>query len=287
MASATGSAQGLELTGLIDGLIKPSQPVLIVIVIAVAALAAAAFSALLRPPPREERYARYLSFFQRRQAEWCLHDERHESRPQRLFKEVMRQHMLLRLFRSADWNPLPPPSRLRTIAMLLAIVQATGLVAVLFFLPPIRFALSGFVGSADPLPILVATFACVAVQLCLRVALEFVFRARSSVLFQRPDLMGRTEGHVLARAALANFDHNHTLHRMLWQWRQSILDMEQLVALVARLRYQRTMETWRQACAVIEERNAAERLRAQKLHAWGLVDPEWLGQFAGAVVEVE
>ena len=271
----------MELAGLVDGLVKPSQPVLVVAVITVTALAAAALSALLRPPPREERYTRYLSYFQRRQAEWCSQDERTESRPQRLFKEVMRRHILLRLFRSAEWNPLPPPSRLRTIAMLLAIVQATGLVAVLFFVPPIRFALSGFIGSTHLLPILAATFACVAVQLCLRVALDFVFRARSTVLFQRPDLMGRTEGHVLARAALANFDHSHTMHRMLWLWRQNIIDMEQLGALLARLRYQRTMDTWRQACAIIEERNAAERLRAQKLHAWALVGPDWLGEFAG------
>ena len=43
MASTTGSA-GMELAGLVDGLVKPSQPVLVVAVITVTALAAAALS---------------------------------------------------------------------------------------------------------------------------------------------------------------------------------------------------------------------------------------------------
>ena len=264
-------------------LAAPSQPALAAAAISATAVVLLLISSCIRPPPREVRYSHYLSHFQRRQAEWCLHDMAGKSGPQRLFKEVLRRHVLLRLFGPADWNPMPPPPRLRTIAVLLAIVQATGVVAMLFFVPPVRFALSGFIGMADLLPVITATAACVAVQLSLRVALDVVFRARSSVLFQRPDLMGRTEGHVLARAALAHFDHSHNMRRMLRLWQQNIIDMEQLGAFLARLRYQRTMEIWRQACAVIEERNAAERLRAQKLHAWTLVDREWLSQFAGAV----
>ena len=35
--------------------------------------------------------------------------------------------------------------------------------------------------------------------------------------------------------------------------------------------------------ALIDERNTAARLRAQKVHAWALVDPDWLGGFTASV----
>lgn len=195
---------------------------------------------------REQRYLHYLNFFKRRYFQ-CVREDILAPSNTQLLRDAMRHHSLFRLFFRAEWSPqLPRPSRLRTIAVILALVQATGLVAVAFFLPPIRSALPGIAAVHDLLPTVIAIATCILVQVCLQVTLDGLFRVHSSVVKRWPDALGRTEGHVIARAALAHFDEVHTIRSMLLLWRQNVSEMEQLGALLARLRFHHAVRVWKE-----------------------------------------
>ena len=101
-------------------------------------------------------------------------------------------------------------------------------------MPSVRGSLPAVGSSADFLPATLATVTCVATYLCLRAVLERALRAKARVLFSRPDDGGRTEGHVLARAALRHFDWAHTLRSSIRTWRQNLWEMEQLAGVLIR-----------------------------------------------------
>ena len=88
----------------------------------------------------------------------------------------------------------------------------------------------------DPLTLVAATLICILVQLSVRFGVEAALRKRARVLFRRPDTDGRTEGHLLARAALTHFDQTHTLRSCLLLWKRTLQEMEQMTAVLVHLR---------------------------------------------------
>jgi hypothetical protein len=169
-------------------------------------------------PARSQRFARYLAHFHRRHAAW-IGEVEPPARGMRTLGAIVTNHSLLRLLFRPEWDPLPPPSRARAALVLLALVQACAAAAMAFLLPPIRAIFAGG-DDVDHLassewPTLRACGFSMAVHLLVRFGLDRLLDWRQRLLFRRPDALGRTEGHLLARAALAHFDEAHTLRSCL------------------------------------------------------------------------
>ena len=230
-------------------------------------------------PTAQERFLRYLGFYMRRHAEWTGVDDDPASMLYKLLAAVVADHSLLRLVFPADWSPIAPTPLSRRLLVLLALVQANGAVGMLFLVAPVRGAL----GVDNGLLALIAALACVCVHVLLRSGLEALHTRRALVLFRRPDERGATEGHVLARAAIAHFDTTHTLRHVLRSWRQIAWELDRLEHVFQRLAFAKVLRHWRLVSGELEVKAAASRLRAQKLQAWALLEPQWLHAWSADV----
>ena len=296
-----------------DGLIASHAAKVAIGILIIAALPVLA-RLLRRGPTRSERYAEYLAHYRRRHDAWCGAAEQ-PPRSVRVFDAVVKSHSLLRLAYKAEWDPMPPPSLGRSVLVLLALVQACAAAATLLFVPPIRSALpgassassssssasssssssdesgsglfllpqdatatAGMLRPSDLPATLIATCVCILLHLLLRFGLESSLHKRVMILFRRPDSSGRTEGHLVARAALTHFDERHTLRSCLQicarlglhhtshttrspphgrlslslytpTGRYNLWEMEQLIALMKRMRYSRALEMYAAAAA--------------------------------------
>ena len=158
---------------------------------------------LVEGPTTQQRFARYAAYFKQRHAEWSGAQVPPPTAI-RLLNHVMSENSLLRLVHRVEYAPHPPPTKLRSLAVLLGLVQASGALSLVFFLPPIYPALASSgpsVGGFPLLSTLLSVASCVILHLLLRhLLLDRLLRARRTALLRRPDETGQTEGHVLARA---------------------------------------------------------------------------------------
>ena len=229
----------------------------------------------------QERFRHYLSFYMRRHADWCGVDDDPGSRLHRLLAAILADHSLFRLAFPAGWSPLPPAPFTRRLLVLLALVQTHGTVGMIFFVPPIRDAIPV---ASLPFAIL-AALACVLAHVLLRAAHERLHVQWTLALFRRLDEHGASEGHMLARAALAHFDTAHTLRDVLRSWQRVARQLGRIEATFARLACSNVLRGWWAACSAIEVQAAAQRLRVQKVHAWSLIKPSWLHTWCDDVGE--
>ena len=229
----------------------------------------------------QERFRHYLSFYMRRHADWCGVDDDPGYRLHRLLAAILADHSLFRLAFPAGWSPLPPAPFTRRLLVLLALVQMHGMVGMIFFVPPIRDAIPV---ASLPFAIL-AALACILAHVLLRAAHERFHVQWTLALYRRHDEHGGSEGHMLARAALAHFDAAHTLRDVLRSWQRVARQLGRLEATFARLACSNVLRGWRAACAAIEVLAASQRLRVQKVHAWSLIKPSWLHAWCDDVGE--
>ena len=227
----------------------------------------------------QQRFTRYIQFYMQRHAEWAGLEEKVSSSRLRLTEAVLRDHSLLRLIFPPKWTPHAPLSAGRRLLIALALLQTSGLVCIAFFVPPVQKELA-FDGG---LPTLMAAGACMLCHLFVRSMLERLHARRARLLFRRPDERGRTEGHVVARAALAHFDTAHTLRSVLRSWWRVAWELERLGGTFRRLAYGNVLLQWWRVCEEMGVEQAAQRLRAQRLQAWSLLDAEWLRRYSADV----
>lgn len=225
----------------------------------------------------QQRFHHYSWFFARRHADWCGAQKNDRQPCDRMLSHIGREHSLLCLVVRPEWAPLAPLSFMRRLLVLLALVQADGAVAFLCLLPPIRDLQPELLQPW--LAPLLSAVACASVHLLARTAFRWLHWRRSLVLFRRPDARGHTEGHVLARAALAHFDSAHTLRTVLRTWRRIAWGLELLETTFARLAYSKVLRAWRETCVSIDQVEAARRLRIQRLAAWSLADQTWVHDY--------
>eukprot|EP00966_Prymnesium_polylepis_P237715 5497867-Prymnesium_polylepis.1 len=264
-------------------------------------------------PTRQDRFVRYLAFFDERHAEWCGNAPDLTKRD-RVIRHLTSEHSLVRLFFPPPWWPIPLFSRASATQTLIALLLVRMAVAAVFWSPSLGF-------SGGSMATLMAMGACSGVHMLLRLVLDRIFALhaiRLSRLPPNPRKQGRptagapgnngtcgparggsggavvsptsspsavglplgltaprgmTEGHVVARAALTHFDATHTLQRVLWLWQRNAWYLKDVRGVLARCRAISTLRHWREVTELILAEEAAYRLREQKLRSWSLMRP--------------
>ena len=241
-----------------------------------------------QPLPQQQRFDRYLAYYESRAADWS------GAAPPSVGKERARaylqgEHSLLRLLSPPLWVPLELMGRTPQLSVLLATVQLKCAVAaaVLLLLPP-PAALGAFAAVAA------ASLCALPLKVWLDVLFESRGRARGFLPTAESGVLGGSlqdeegashvlERHVQVRALMTHVDARHMLRGSLALWARNARAKAQLDDTAGLLHAKQALLQWRVNAGHIGEVQAAQRLREQKLQSWALARPATLARFAAAL----
>ena len=241
--------------------------------------------------PQQQRFDRYLRFYEGRHSDWCGQAPE-TAYDQRLYAYVSGEHTLLRLLSPQMWLPLLLLNRTDQLTILLCTLQLKCAVAVLLLLPGLL--------PIQGLLLLIAAIVCAsAVSLPFKFALDTLFERRGRARGWLPTSEGRAlvgnlkamqimqvlERHVQARALLTHVDARHAVRAALFHWARNARIKAQLDETAGLIHSKHALLAWKANAAALGEVLARQRLKVQKLQSWALARPATLVRFAETLGE--
>ena len=240
--------------------------------------------------PQQQRFDRYLRFYEGRHSDWCGQAPE-TAYDQRLYAYVSGEHTLLRLLSPQMWLPLLLLNRTDQLTILLCTLQLKCAVAVLLLLPGLL--------PIQGLLLLVAAVVCASVvSLPVKFALDTLFERRGRARGWLPTSEGRAlvgnlkamqvqvlERHVQARALLTHVDARHAVRAALFHWARNARIKAQLDETAGLIHSKHALLAWKANAAALGEVLARQRLRVQKIQSWALARPATLVRFAETLGE--
>lgn len=242
-----------------------------------------------QPLPQQERFDRYLAYYESRAADWSGAAAPSVGK-ERARAYLQGEHSLLRLLSPPLWMPLELMGRTPQLSVLLATLQLKCAVAamVLLLLPP-PAALGAFAA------VVAASLCALLLKAWLDVLFESRGRARGFLPTAESGVLGGRLGmeeegaclvlerHVQVRALMTHVDARHMLRGSLALWARNARAKAQLDDTAGLLHAKQALLQWRVNAGHIGDVQAAQRLREQKLQSWALARPATLARFAAAL----